>query len=101
MARGRRNRARRREEEDLWFAARHRRGTRPTWYMEAWWGLTAAAVANYVGRQVGAAVDIWLEVDGRPTIVAGNTMVCRPIPSIRQPTNHRPTNPYSYGVRGE
>ena len=99
MARGRRNRARRREEEDLWFEARHRRGTRPTWYMEAWWGLTAAAVANYVGRQVGAAVDIWLEVDGRPTIVAGNTMVCRPLPYRR--TNHRPVNPYSYVVRGE
>ena len=99
MARGRRNRARRREEEDLWFEARHRRGTRPSWYMEAWWGLTAAAVANYVGRQVGAAVDIWLEVDGRPTIVAGNTMVCRPLP--HRPTNHRWVCPYTYTVRGE
>ena len=96
MLRGR-NRARRREEEDLWFVARHRRGTRPDFYLKAWWDLTAAAVARYVAKEVGAEVDIVMEVGGRPVIVAGNTMVCRPLPGRR--TNHRPTNPYFYMVK--
>ena len=95
----RRNRARRREEEDLWFEARDRRGTRPTFYLQAYWDLTAAKVARYVAGELGAEVDIVLEVDGRPVIVAGNTMVCRPLPYRR--TNHRPINPYFYVVRGE
>ena len=79
--------------------ARHHRGTRPAFYMEAWWDLTAAAVANYVAREVGAEVDIVMERNGRTVIVAGNTMVCRPLPYRR--TNHRTVNPYTYVVRGE
>ena len=95
----RRNRAGRRQEPDLWFVASHRHGTRPDCYMEAWWGLTAARVANYVEREIGVAVDIVVEEGGRPVVVAGNTMVCQPIPGRRTPTNHRPCNPYTYVVR--
>ena len=95
------------EEEDLWFIARDRRRSRSDFIMKAYWDLTAAEVARHVAKMVGeevgreVVVDIYVDGGGRPTIVAGNTMVCRPIPTIRQPTNHRPTNPYSYGVRGE
>ena len=45
------------------------------------------------------AVDIVVEEGGRPVVVAGNTMVCQPIPGRRTPTNHRPCNPYTYVVR--
>ena len=95
----RRNRTRRREEEDLWFAARDRHGTGPTFYLQWYWDLTAAKVARYVASELGAEVKIAMEVDGRPVAVAGNTMVCRPLPYRR--TNHRPVNPYTYVVRGE
>ena len=93
------------EDEDIWFVARDRRRSRPDYVLKAYWDLTAAVVAQYVAREVGAEVgrpvevDIVLEVGGRPTIVAGNTMVCRPLPYRN--TNHRPINPYTYVVRGE
>ena len=93
----RRNRTRRREEEDLWFAARDRHGTGPTFYLQWYWDLTAAKVARYVASELGAEVKIAMEVAGRPVIVPGNTMVCRPLPGRR--TNHRPTNPYFYMVK--
>ena len=76
----RRNRNRRRKEEDLWFEAREYRGTRPRFFLQAYWDLTAAKVARYVGGELGVEVNIVMEVDGRPRIVAGNTMVCRPLP---------------------
>ena len=94
------------EDEDLWFVARDRRRARKDYCLKAYWDLTAAAVARYVAGEVGeevgreVVVDIVLDVGGRPTIVAGNTMVCRPIPNQRA-TNHRATNPYTYVVRGE
>ena len=91
---------------DFFFIARDRRQVRPDYVLKAYWDLTAAAVSRYVAKEVGAAlgraveVDIVLEVGGRPTVVAGNTMVCRPLPGRR--TNHRPPyHPYEYVVRGE
>ena len=93
------------DDGDLFFIARDRRRVRPDYILKAYWDLTAAAVSRYVAREVGAElgreveVDIVMEVGGRPTVVAGNTMVCRPLPGRN--TNHRPINPYEYVVRGE
>ena len=95
----RRSRARR-QEEDLWFVVKDRRRTRPDYILQARWDLTAAVVANYVAREVGAPVDIVTDGrDGRPVVVAANTMVCQPPPGRR--TNHRWVNPYTYRVRRE
>ena len=78
--------------------AQHRYGSRPDCHMQAWWGLTAAAVAHYVAYKIGEEVDIVIDdVRGRPVVVAANTMVCQPLPGRR--TNHRPCNPYTYVVR--
>ena len=93
----RRTRTRRREEEDLWFGIGDRLGTGRTFYLQWYWEMTAAKVARYVASELGAEVKIAMEVDGRPVIVPGNTMVCRPLPGRR--TNHRPTNPYFYVVK--
>ena len=97
------DRARKRmEESDIFFIARDRRRVRPDYILKAYWDLTAAAVSRYVAREVGAElgreveVDIVLEVGGRPTVVAGNTMVCRPLPGRNN--NHRP---YTYVVRSQ
>ena len=94
------------DDGDFFFIARDRRCVRPDYVLKAYWDLTAAAVSRYVAKEVGAAigraveVDIVLEVGGRPTVVAGNTMVCRPLPGRR--ANHRPPyHPYEYVVRGE
>ena len=80
-----------------WFAFQDRRGVRPTFYMKAYWDLTAAMVARNVANRLGMEVDIVTEVDGRPVVVAKNTMVCRPLHNRR--TNHRRTNTYEYVVR--
>ena len=94
---GRRRTRNRRREEDLWFGIGDRQGTGRTFYLQWYWEMTAAKVARYVASELGAEVKIAMEVDGRPVAVAGNTMVCRPLPGRR--TNHRPTNPYFYMVK--
>ena len=94
---GRRRTRNRRREEDLWFGIGDRQGTGRTFYLQWYWEMTAAKVARYVASELGAEVKIAMEVDGRPVIVPGNTMVCRPLPGRR--TNHRPTNPYFYMVK--
>ena len=105
MARGRRNRrgrynSRRMDEEDLWFAFADRHGVRPTLYWKAYCDLTAAMVARSVATRLEVdvgLVDIVTEVDGRPVVVARNTMVCRPLHDRR--TNRRRTPTYEYVVR--
>ena len=62
----RRSRARRGQEEDIWFVVKDRRGIRRDYILQARWDLTAAVVARYVAGEVGAEV-FWEQ----------GTMLCR------------------------